>query len=102
MQSMSLVDIDTPYGASYIYINGQIELIQKSLISSGTMSRLTYNNNIITNITSPIDYNYLNKEYNERNLTTPLKYDKLIMPFTSNSNTEIEIDITIPFFQTIM
>ena len=43
---MCLIDIDTPNGASYINTNGNLELRQKSPISSGTIARTLYYSDI--------------------------------------------------------
>lgn len=101
MHTMSLIDIDTITGASYVYINGQINLNQKSPISSGTLSNTKLYKDLFNNITSPLDYSAIYDEYTYRNLTTPIKYDKLIMPYNTNRDTTIELDITIPH-QTIL
>jgi hypothetical protein len=102
MHSMSLIDIDTLVGASYIYVNGEINLNQKSPISSGTIANSKYYTDIFNNITSPIDYTTIYDEYSNRNLTTPIRYDKLVMPYSTDRETTIELDLTIPSYQSIL
>lgn len=102
MQSICVIDIDTSYGASYIYTNGILTLSQKSPISSGTITKMIYYDDIFQNTTSPYDYTSLYKEFSSRNLTTPYEYDKLVMPFRKQAETEIEVDITIPSYQEVM
>jgi hypothetical protein len=101
MHSMSLIDIDTPLGASYIYINGQIKLEQKSPISSSTIAKTLYYQDVFLNATSPLDFMSTYKEYTSRNITTPLEFEKIVMPYRSNRETLIELDIKIPEFQDI-
>jgi hypothetical protein len=101
MQSMCFIDIDTAMGASYVYTNGKLNLAQKSPISSGTIARTVYNTDIFRNATSPFDYVGLYKEFASRNLTTSYEYEKLVMPYRSNRETEIEVEITIPSYQEV-
>lgn len=101
MQSMSLIDIDTPVGASYIYTNGYINLNQKSPISSGTIAKTLYYTDIFQNATAPYDFVSLYTDFISRNLTTPYVYDKLVMPYRSNRETELEFDINIPSYQEV-
>ena len=102
MHTMSIIDIDTPNGAAFIYTNGNINLNLKSPISSSTIAKSLYYTDIFVNMTSPLDYTYLYKEYISRNLTTPYVYDKIIMPFRSNKETVIEIEMTVPSYQNVV
>jgi uncharacterized protein YozE (UPF0346 family) len=101
MQTMSFIDIDTPMGASYVYTNGLLSLAQKSPISSGTIARTVYDTDIFQNATSPFDFVSIYKEFNQRNLTTPYVFEKLVMPYKSNRVTEIEVEITVPSYQEV-
>ena len=101
MQTMSLIDIDAPKGASYIYTNGVLSLAQKSPISSGNIANTLYNTDIFLDAITPFDYVSLYKEFSSRNFTTPYIYDKLVMPYKSNRVTEIEVDITVPSYQEV-
>ncbi len=101
MQSMCIIDIDTPNGASYIYTNGYIGLSQKSPISSGTIAKTLYDSDIFQNATSPYDYVGLYKEFASRNITTNYVYDRIVMPFRSNRETEIEAELAIPSYQEV-
>jgi hypothetical protein len=99
---MCLIDIDTPSGASYIYTNGNVMMKQKSPISSGTIARTLYWTDIFQNTTSPYDFVSMYKEFAQRNLTTTYEYDKIVMPFRSNRETVLEIDMTVPSYQPVM
>ena len=99
---MSMIDIDTPYGASYIYSNGPLELKQKSPISSGTIAKTLYYTDIFKNSTSPFDFLGIYKDFNSRNLTTVYNYDKLVMPYRSNKETELDLEIIIPSYQEVV
>jgi hypothetical protein len=101
MNSMSLIDIDTAVGASYVYINGQLKFNQKSPITPGAITSILYYKDIFVNSTSPVDFITIYKDYISRNITTPLVYDKLVMPYRSNVETVIEVDINIPSYQDI-
>ena len=99
---MSMIDIDTPYGASYIYSNGPLELKQKSPISSGTIAKTLYYTDIFKNSTSPFDFLGIYKDFNSRNLTNVYNYDKLVMPYRSNKETELDLEIIIPSYQEVV
>lgn len=102
MQTMCILDIDTPNGASYIYTNGILELKQKSPISSGTIAKTLYYTDIFKNSTSPFDFIGIYKDFTQRNLTTVYNPDKLVMPYRSNRETELDIEITIPSYQEVV
>lgn len=102
MQSMSLIDIDTPIGASYIYTNGMLNLQQKSPISSGSISRSMYYTDIFQNATSPFDFLAMYTNFASRNFTTTYNYDKFVMPYRSSKELQIEMDINIPSYQEVM
>ena len=102
MHTMSVIDIDTPVGASYIKLNGQINLNQKAPISSGTIAKTLGYTNMLTNMTSPVDFVTLYKDYSDRNLTTTISYDKIVMPYRSDKETVIEMEISIPAYQNVM
>lgn len=102
MQTMCTIDIDTPMGASYLYTNGYLKLKQKSPIFSSTIAQTIYYTDIFQNATSPMNYVDLYKEFTSRNLTTAYTYDKLLMPYRSSSETQLEIEILIPSYQEIM
>lgn len=101
MQSMCIIDIDTPYGASYINTNGELEMRQKSPISSGMVAKEIYISDIFANLTSPYDYMEIYKDFNSKNVTTHYNYEKLIMPFMNSEETELDIEITIPSYQKV-
>jgi hypothetical protein len=101
MFTMSQLDIDTPLGASYIYINGQINLDLKNTISSSTIAKTLYYRDIFVNATTPVDYMSIYNDYASRNITTPMEYEKVVMPYRTNRETVIELDINIPSFQDV-
>ena len=99
---MCLIDIDTPYGASYINTNGDLVLKQKSPISEATIAKTVYYTDIFRNASAPFDYVGTYKEFNNRNLTTVYKYDKLVMPYRTSRETELDINIEIPSYQEVL
>ncbi len=102
MHTMSIIDIDTPIGASYIRINGQINLNQKAPISSGTIAKTLSYGNILNNMNSPVDFLTLYKQYTDRNITTTISYDKIVMPYMSDKETVVEIELSVPSYQNVV
>jgi hypothetical protein len=102
MRSICYIDIDTPYGASYINTNGELELRQKSPISSGTISKAIYYDDIFSDLTSPYDYMGIYNDFQSKNITTHYNYEKLIMPFLYNKETELDLEINIPTYQKVL
>jgi hypothetical protein len=102
MHTMSIIDIDTPYGASYIKVNGKFNLNQKAPISSGIIANTLTYTNMLTNMTSPVDFVSLCDEYRVRNVTTVISFDKIVMPYRSDSETVIEIELTVPSYQSVV
>lgn len=101
MQSMCMVDVDTPLGVSYLYTSGHMSLRQKSPITSGTVAKTRYYTDIFQESTSPFNFMSLYKDFVSRNLTTIYEYEKIVMPYRSNRETELEIEIDIPSYQEI-
>ena len=101
MNSMSLIDIDTPVGASNVELNGYLQLKQKSPISTGAITSVTYYTDLFKNVDSPVDHIAIFKEYASRNLTTPFVYEKTVKHLGSSIDTVIELNIEIPTYQEI-
>jgi hypothetical protein len=97
MNSISL--IDTWWG--FLYINGQIKLNQMSYLSSGAISKTIYYSDLFANSTERVDFMSIYKDYISRNLTTPIVFDKLVIPYKSNTDAVIKVDITVPYYQDV-
>jgi hypothetical protein len=98
MNTMTLIDIDTPSGGSYVELNGDFGFNQRSPISPGAITSKLYYKDMFVNATSPIDFMTLYKEYVSRNITTPLKIkSRNVMPLMSTTETVLDITLEIPY-----
>ena len=94
--SINYIDVDTPYGVSYLSTFGSINFYQKSPVSSSTFTTFEYSNtNLITNSTSPIDTNNLKQQYALTNFTTKYEYTPTIKPNLSSRELEINMEINV-------
>lgn len=99
MHTIAVVDIDTPFGASYIQVDGDLTLKQKSPIDRTTFYNEHYYGTILPNTT---DFNEIVNEYYSRNFTTYYDYDTYIVPMKNPKIVRIEVNINIPSFQKIL
>ena len=109
MNTLAIADIDTPLGASYIKVDGDLKLKQKSPIDRTTF----YNEYYYENIFNPVDNNNNNKltkydfkqisdEYYRRNFSTYYDYDTYIIQMKNPQILKLEVNINIPSFQKIL
>ena len=101
-----LIDIDTPLGASYIKINGYLNLKQKAPISSLTFvqtnnlpDRNLFNNNDIAYSFEDIINKFTDKSLN---FSTVFEYDKFVIPRRTINTCVIDIIVNVPSFQKIL
>ena len=102
MKTMAYIDINTVYGASLIYINGDLNLIQKSPIAYGSVPRSLYNSSIFNNNTSPFDFISIYEQFTNRNLSTKFDYDKIIYPYLYTNEVILDITINFPSYENIL
>ncbi len=102
MKTMAYVDLDILYGASYIYLNGDLNLKQSSPIAYGSIPRTVYNTSIFDNNTSPYDFMSIYEKFNNRNLTTKLTYDKYIYPSMYTNEVVLDINVNYPSYQNVL
>ena len=101
MNTVALVDIDTPLGGTYIQVDGNLNLKQKSPIDRTTF----YDENIYRNFfENRIEYKFdaIAEEYYKRDFSTYYDYDTYIVPMKNPKIVRIEVNINIPSFQKIL
>ena len=123
MNTVAMVDIDTPLGASYIKIDGDLNLQQKAAIDRTTfynekIYRYIYGNDDSKNKEdgSGSGSSYANidetdklysfkdiaKEYYSRDFSTYYDYDAYIVPMKNPKIVRLEVNINVPTFQKIL
>ena len=101
-----LIDIDTPIGASYVKINGYLNLKQKAPIS--TMTFVSRNNipnpDILLYQENPLSFDeIIDLYYNKNiNISTVFDYEKFVIPQRTIKACVIDIEVNIPSFQKIL
>lgn len=99
MHTIAMVDIDTTYGASYIQVDGDLTLKQKSPIDRTTFYNEHYYETILSKTN---DFNEIVNEYFSRNFTTYYDYDTYIVPMKHPKIVRLEVNINVPSFQKIL
>ena len=102
MVTPAVIDIDTPNGAGYIKINGDLNLFQKAPLTSNSYSQNDYSNVFGENYTEYKEYDEILKEFSERNISTIFEYDRFVAPLRSKDTVQIDISVNIPSFQKIL
>ena len=102
MVTPAAIDIDTPNGAGYIKINGDLNLYQKAPLTKNTFEQYDYSNVFGSNYTEQKEYDEILKEFSERNVSTIFEYDRFVSPLRSMSTVQIDVTVNIPSFQKIL
>ena len=103
MYTVAMADIDTPLGASYIQLDGDLNLKQKAPIDRTTFYNDKYYENIFENNRERyFSFNEIANEYYKRNFSTIYDYDTYIMPMKNPRIVRIEANINVPSFQKIL
>ena len=103
MNTVAMVDIDTPLGASYIKVDGNLNLMQKSSMDRTTFYNEYYYRNIFNNTNGEyLSFDEIANEYYSRNFSTYYDYDTYIIPMKNPKVVKIEVNINIPSFQKIL
>lgn len=102
--TLNFIDVDTPLGASFLQTKGSLNLKQKTPLYSGSFSSLNLPKtlSLINNATVPFDLNDLEINFLKTNFTTEYDYHSNILPFASSRELEINVEIDIPVFQTVL
>lgn len=113
------VDINTPLGASYVKINGDLVLKQKLPLSTSIFSVGNYKENILslsetytptdssgtTYLKNDVsDFNIESKKeyFYNRDVYTVFDYNKVVIPYKNRDVVQIDLTVNIPSFQAIM
>ena len=104
MNTSAFIDIDTPLGASYIKVTGNLNLKQKSPIDRTTFYNELYYENFLNDkyYGEKINFYEVKKEYYSRNFSTFYDYDTFIEPMKHPKVVKLDIDINVPNFQKIL
>jgi hypothetical protein len=114
MNTVAMADIDTPLGASYIKVDGNLNLQQKNAIDRTTfynenIYRFIYRSNTNQDTQTSTDNNYqlydfntIAQEYYSRDFSTLYDYDTYIVPMKNPRIVRLEVNINIPSFQKIL
>ena len=104
MDTAAFIDINTPLGASYIKVNGNLNLKQKSPIDRTTFYNEFYYENVLDsdNYKEKINFYDIQNEYYSRNFSTFYDYETFIEPMKNPNVVKLDIDINVPSFQKIL
>lgn len=103
MNTVAMVDIDTPLGASYIKVDGDLKLKQKSPIDKISFyNEHEYENIFNTEEVRDYTFNEIANEYYNREFSTIYEYDTYIVPMQNPKIVKLEVNINIPTFQKIL
>ena len=102
MNTVALVDIDTPLGGTYIQVDGNLNLKQKSPIDRTTFYDENIYRNIFKNQNEVKPFCKIAKDYYDRDFSTYFDYDTYIVPMKNPKIVRIEVNINIPSFQKIL
>jgi Carbohydrate (N-acetylglucosamine 6-O) sulfotransferase 5. len=97
MVGLAYVDISTPCGASFVYIDGELNIKQVLPLKPTSVIRADYNSSVLS-LTSAAD-NFLPLlllRYNNRNETTIYNYQSLVLPVGSNEYSTISMKVRVP------
>lgn len=102
MNTVAMADIDTPFGASYIQVDGNLNLKQKAPIDRTTFYNELYYEHIYKDSDEYLTFNEIANEYYNRNFSTIYDYDTYIMPMKNPKIVRIEVNINVPSFQKVL
>ena len=104
MNTVALVDIDTPLGASYIKVDGDLKFKQKVPIDKTSFyNEYEYENKFdIEKEIKDYDFKDIAEEYYSRDFSTIYEYDTYIVPMQNPEIVKLEVNINIPVFQEIL
>jgi len=104
MNTVAMVDIDTPFGASYIKVDGDLKLKQKSPIDVISFYNEYEYENIFNTEGDIKDYNFndIADQYYSRDFSTIYDYDTYIVPMQNPKIVKLEVNINVPVFQKIL
>lgn len=106
MNTVAMIDISLPFGASFIKIDGDLELRQSIPIDVTTFFNELYYENIFK-VTKKEDYQTYSfmeiyQEYYERDFYTKYEYDTFIETRRNPKVLQLDISVNIPSYQKIL
>jgi hypothetical protein len=104
MNTVAIVDIDTPLGASYIKVDGDLKLKQNVPIDKISFYNEYEYEDKFDNEKEIKDYDFndIAEEYYSRDFSTIYEYDTYIVPMQNPNVVKLEVNINIPAFQEIL
>ena len=105
MDTIGVVDVDTPMGVSYMKIDGDLNLLQKSAIDRTTFYNEHYYENIFRKDKHDLEafsFKEICESYYSRNFTTYFDYETYIEPMRNPTIAKFDVTINIPSFQKIL
>ena len=105
MNTIAVVDVDTPLGVSYMKIDGDLNLIQKSAIDRTTFYNEYYYEDIFNKVSHSLEtfsYKEICESYYSRNFSTFFDYETFIEPMRNPTIAKLEVNINVPSFQKIL
>ncbi|CAG9317653.1 unnamed protein product [Blepharisma stoltei] len=104
MITMGYADIDTPIGASTIYIDGWLNLKETQNIRPSSIVLTTYNHSLIdTTSSAEMFLPSIISAYNDRNVTTSYDYGKpLVLYGGQTGSIDIKMKVRIPANQPVV
>lgn len=102
MKTVALADIETPLGASFIQVDGDLNLQQKDAIDRTTFYNEYVYRNIYDNENELKEFHEIANEYYNRDFSTLYDYDTYIMPMKNPRIVRLEVTINVPSFQKIL
>ena len=92
MNTTAMINIDTPLGTTYIKVDGDLKLMQKSAIDRTTFYNEYYYGNIFNiNKGDLLTFDEIANEYYSRNFCTYYDYETFIMSMKNPNVVKIEV-----------
>ena len=95
------INIDAPFGASYVKIDGDLSLKQRKPLNSATFSVVKYDNDIFAT-PQAINLETEREKINKRDVYTMFDYQKIVIPYKNPDIVQIDLTVNVPSFQPIM
>lgn len=103
MNTAAFIDINTPLGASYIKVTGNLNLRQKAPIDRTTFYNEHYYENYFNSyFGEKLNFYEIKSEYYNRNFSTEYDYETFIEQIRNPKIVKMDIDIYVPNFQKIL
>jgi len=103
LRGMAMVDVNTPMGASSIYIDGELQFVQKNGVGISTTTNTIYNETLLHFESTSANYlPLLLERFSERNETTSYVYSNpIVLPYGHNAESILHLKIRVPAHQNV-